>query len=160
MILYIVFGLIFLALIVIAIMSAKEFHWVNSLLLILLFLSTAAASMGLAGVLHRRSKAVKKLSAIEKRLDKVRADYNTAVFGGADAIGFGKSSLRALSAQLDLLQVGRGRVWNGGQVVAADGQWTFNFPKAVPEGGENQLKILLEVEVHVFKEEALSLIHI
>ena len=154
MILYIVFGLIFLALIVIAIMSAKEFHWVNSLLLILLFLSTAAASMGLAGVLHRRSKAVKKLSTIEKRLDKVRADYNTAVFGGADAIGFGKSSLRALSAQLDLLQVGRGRVWNGGQVVAADGQWTFNFPKAVPEGGEDQLKLLLEVEVHVFKEEA------
>ncbi len=154
MILYIVFGLIFLALVVIAVMSAKEFHWVNSLLLIFLFLSTAAASMGLAGVLHKRSKAVKKLASVEKRLDKVRADYNKAVFGGADAIGFGKSSLRALSAQLDLLRVGRGRVWNGGKVVAADGEWTFTFPTAVPEGGESQLKSLQEIEVHVFKEEA------
>jgi hypothetical protein len=154
MILYIVFGLIFLALVVIAVMSAKEFHWVNSLLLIFLFLSTAAASMGLAGVLHKRTKAVKKLSTIEKRLDKVHADYNKAVFGDADAIGFGKSSLRALSAQLDLLQVGRGRVWNGGKVAAADGEWTFTFPTAVPAGGENQLASLQEIEVHVFKEEA------
>jgi len=154
MILYIVYGLIFLALIVIAVLSAKEFHWVNSLLLIFLFLSTAAASMGLAGVLHKRSKAVKKLSAVEKRLTKVQADYNKAVFGGADAIGFGKSSLRALSAKLDLLRVGRGRVWNGGTVVAADGEWTFTFPTAVPAGGENQMKSLQEIEVHVFKEES------
>ena len=153
MILYIVYGLIFLALIVIAIMSAKEFHWVNSLLLIFLFLSTAAASMGLAGVLHQRSKAVKKLSTAEKKLTRVRADYNKAVFGDADAIGFGKSSLRALSAQLDLLRVGRGRVWSGGTVVAADGEWTFTFPTAVPAGGENQMRGLQEVEVHVFREE-------
>ena len=100
MILYIVYGLIFLALIVIAVLSAKEFHWVNSLLLIFLFLSTAAASMGLAGVLHKRSKAVKKLAKAEKNLTRVRADYNKAVFGDADAIGFGKSSLRALSCLL------------------------------------------------------------
>ncbi len=156
MILYIVFGLIFVALIVIAILSAKEFHWVNSLLLIFLFLSTAAASMGLAGVLHKRSKAVKNLATKEKNLTRVSADYNKAVFGDADAIGFGKSSLRALSAQLDLLQVGRGRVWNGGKVVAADGDWTFTFPAAVPEGGLAQLESLVEVEVHVFKEEAIQ----
>ena len=154
MILYIVFGLIFLALIVIAVMSAKEFHWVNSLLLIFLFLSTAAASMGLAGVLHRRTKAVKKLSKVEKNLTRVRADYNKAVFGDADAIGFGKSSLRALSAQLELLRVGRGRVWNGGTVVEADGEWTFTFPTAVPAGAENQMKSLQDIEVHVFSEEA------
>ncbi len=153
MILYIVLGLIFLALIVIAILSAKELHWVNSLILIFLFLSTAAASMGLAGVLFKRTKAVQKLTSVQKKLTKANADYNTAVFGGADAIGFGKASLRSLSAQLDLLQVGRGRVWNGGKVTPADGEWTFTFPNPVPEGGEAQLKQLEEIEVHVFSEE-------
>ena len=156
MILYIVYGLIFLALVVIAILSAKEFHWVNSLLLIFLFLSTAAASMGLAGVLHKRSKQVKNLATKEKNLTRVRADYNKAVFGDADAIGFGKSSLRALSAQLDLLRVGRGRAWSGGTVVEADGAWTFTFPKAVPDGGLAQMESLQGIEVHVFSEQALQ----
>ena len=59
-----------------------------------------------------------------------------------------------MSAQLDLLRVGRGRVWSGGTVVAADGEWTFTFPTAVPAGGEVQLATLQEVEVHVFREEA------
>ncbi len=154
MILYIIFGLIFLALIVIAILSSKELHWVNSLILIFLFLSTAAASMGMAGVLHKRTKAVTKLNKIEQQLEKTRDDYNKAVFGDADAIGFGKKSLRALSAQLDLLQVGRGRVWNGGKVVSGDGAWTYTFADAVPEGGENQLSTLEEIEVHVFSEQA------
>jgi len=106
--------------------------------------------------MDRRTKVVRKLAKVQKNLTKVRADYNKAVFGDADAIGFGKSSLRALSAQLDLLQVGQGRVWNGGAVAAADGEWTFTFPNAVPEGGENQLATLEEIEVHVFSEQPLQ----
>ena len=112
--------------------------------------------MGLAGVLHKRSKQVKNLATKEKNLTRVRADYNKAVFGDADAIGFGKSSLRALSAQLDLLRVGRGRAWSGGTVVEADGAWTFTFPKAVPDGGLAQMESLQGIEVHVFSEQALQ----
>ena len=152
MILYIVFGLIFLGLVVLAVLSAKELHWVNSLIVILLFLSSAAASMGMAGVLHQRSKQVSKLSKVQSDLTRVTNDYNKVVFGSADDIGYGKTSLRALSAKLALLQVGSGRVWKQGRVTQADGEWSFTFPNAAPEGSENQMALLKDIEVHVFSD--------
>ena len=156
MIFYIVYGLIFLILIVLSVMAAKHLHWINAVIVVLLFLSTAAASLGMAGVLFKRSKAVKKLNTIETKTVAIRKDYNDAVFGDANSIGFGKNSLRAKTAELDLLLVGRGRVWNGGTATAAEGEWTYAFPSPVPPGSEDQLKLLEGMEVNVFSERPLT----
>ena len=154
---YLVYGIILVVLIAGCVMAAKHWHWVNTVFLILTFLAGVAATVGMAQVFSKRSAAVKALSDIEKKHEKASAQLNEAIYGKASDIGYGENSLRGVSNRLNLELMGRGRVWSGGNVaVAEQGLWNFKFGSAVPEGEDNQLALLKQIEVQVFRDQVIN----
>jgi 23S rRNA pseudoU1915 N3-methylase RlmH len=154
---YLVYGIILVVLIAGCVMAAKHWHWVNTVFLILTFLAGVAATVGMAQVFYKRSKAVKALSDITKKHDLVSAQLNEAIYGKPSDIGYGEKSLRGVSNKLNLELLGRGRVWSGGNVASAgEGLWDFKFASAIPEGGDIQLKLLDQIEVQVFRDQVIN----
>lgn len=148
---YIVFGLLFLLLIVFAVMASKHWHWINTVFLILTFIAGTAAATGMAKVFYKRSKAVAALNSIQEKTVAARRNLRVAIQGTADDIGYGKDSLRALSNELNLMLMGRGRVWTGGDVAANDGAWNFTLPQPMENVDPETLTKLQQMEVHVFR---------
>ncbi len=154
---YLVYGIILVVLIAGCVMAAKHWHWVNTVFLILTFLAGVAATAGMAQVFYKRSKAVKALSDIQKKHATASAQLNEAIYGKASDIGYGENSLRGVSNKLNLELMGRGRVWSGGNVAGAEeGLWNFKFGSAVPEGDDNQLALLKQIEVQVFRDQIIN----
>jgi len=154
---YLVYGIIFVVLIAGCVMAAKHWHWVNTVFLILTFLAGVAATAGMAQVFYKRSKAVKSLSNAVKQHDTVSKQLNVAIYGKASDIGYGENSLRGVSNKLNLELMGRGRVWSGGNVAAAgEGLWNFKFASPVPEGEDEQLAQLKQIEVQVFRDQVIN----
>ena len=154
---YLVYGIIFVALIAGCVMAAKYWHWVNTVFLILTFLAGIAATAGMAQVFYKRSKAVRAYNDIVEKHEKAKSALNVAINGKASDIGYGENSLRGVSNKLNLELMGRGRVWSGGNVaVAGEGLWEFKFPNAVPEGEDNQLAQLKQIEVQVFRDQVIN----
>ena len=159
---YLVYGIILVVLIAGCVMAAKYWHWVNTVFLILTFLAGIAATAGMAQVFYKRSKAVKALSNVQKQHDAAKKQLNEAIYGKASDIGYGENSLRGVSNKLNLELMGRGRVWSGGNVAAAGANeagadlWDFKFASAVPEGEDNQLAQLKQIEVQVFRDQVIN----
>lgn len=154
---YLVYGIILVVLIAGCVMAAKHWHWVNTVFLILTFLAGVAATAGMAQVFFKRSKAVSSLSKIQKQHDTSKKQLDEAIYGKASDIGYGENSLRGVSNKLNLELMGRGRVWSGGNVAAeGEGLWNFKFGTAVPEGEDNQLALLKQIEVQVFRDQVIN----
>ena len=154
---YLVYGLILVVLIAGCVMAAKYWHWVNTVFLILTFLAGIAATLGMAQVFFKRSKVVSKYNKIVKDHATAEEQLNVAIFGKPSDIGYGEKSLRGVSNKLNLELMGRGRVWSGGTVSKeGEGTWNFKFPAAVPEGEDNQLIQLKQIEVQVFRDQVIN----
>ena len=154
---YLVYGIIFVVLIAGCVMAAKHWHWVNTVFLVLTFISGVAATAGMAKVFYKRSKAVQAYNKIVQDHAKASQELNVAIYGKPSDIGYGEQSLRAVSNKLNLELLGRGRVWSGGAVDSAgEGKWNFKFANAVPEGEGNQLDQLEQIEVQVFRDQVIN----
>ena len=127
-----VVGLIALIVFVFAILSAKNWHWVNVVLLIFTLIASITSIIGMTQAFkHRRDGMVQFRDA---RIDalKKEAKLEKIISGDPLSIKYGKGSLRDSNNRLTLALTGRGHVWLGGTVsktASADGeqQHTFTF---------------------------------
>jgi len=84
---YLVYGIIFVVIIAGCVMAAKYWHWINTVFLILTFLAGIAASMGMAQVLYKRSRAVLAYNKIVKEHAKSKEELEVAIYGKPSDIG-------------------------------------------------------------------------
>lgn len=156
MILYAILGLLFIVMVVLAVLSArKDWHWLNPVLLVFIFLSGSAGMIGMAQTLHLRRKA---LSAVEEQLERAtrfEAERQQVIFGEYSSAEYGPESLRGLSQQIELMKLGRGREWSGGTVTNNNGPITFTFPAEQPDVDNDNMS-LERVELFAFADQDLT----
>jgi len=166
MILFAVLGLLFIAMIVFAVMSArKDWHWLNPVLLVFIFIAGSAAMIGMGQTLHLRRGVLSKLDKEQKRVVRAETQRQELLYGDMSSSEYGPKSLRGLSQQNELLQLGRGRVWSGHKlpkppetqlpktIANVDGEIEFKFPAEQPEV-EDESMSLANVELFAFSNDA------
>lgn len=156
MILYAILGLIFIAMVVLTVMSVKDWHWLNPVLLILIFIAGSAGMIGMAQTLHLRTEAQAKLASLTKRADTAEANQQMAVYGDVNSTEYGPESLRGVNQQVNLMMIGRGRTWEGGTVANNNGDIEFTFP-VVQGAVETEDQNLENVELFAFAEGQLQI---
>ena len=129
-------------LVVFAILSAKNWHWVNVVFLILTLITSITAIIGMTFAFDHRYEGLKAYRDAVRIADKKEAELIEIVGGDPLSVQYGKDSLRYSSNQLALAMTGRGISWSGRATAV--------------EGEENQRKFTLESERDLAKEAALS----
>lgn len=151
MILYAILGLIFIAMVVLTVLSVKDWQWLNPVLLILIFIAGSAGMIGMAQTLHLRTKAQAKLESLRERADTAEANAQQAIYGDVNSTEYGPESLRGINQQVNLMMLGRGRTWEGGSVSNQNGNIEFTFPE-VQGAVETEDQNLENVELFAFAE--------
>jgi hypothetical protein len=133
-----------------AVISArKDWHWLNPVLLIFIFIAGSAGMIGMAQTLHMRRSVLKKIEGERSRVVRAEEQQQKLVYGDLNSAEYGPESLRGRAKQLELLQLGRGRVWEGGTVSNEDGEIKFAFPAEQPEVEDENMS-LVNVELFAF----------
>ena len=150
MIFLVVIGLLFIAMIVFAVLSArKDWFWLNPVLLVFIFIAGVVGIAAMSQTLQLRLAAMKKVDSETKRMVRAEKERQEVIFGDLNSSTYGPNSLRGLNQQLELLQLGRGRVWPGGTVANENGKIKFTFPAPQPEIDNADLS-LVDAELVAF----------
>ena len=116
-----VVGLIALIVFVFAILSAKNWHWVNVVLLIFTLIASITSIIGMTYAFkHRRDGMVQFRDARDDALKK-EARLEKIISGDPLSVKYDKGSLRDSNNRLALAMTGRGHAWRG-CTVTADGE--------------------------------------
>ena len=105
-----VLGLAFIMLVVFCVMSAKTWHWVNIVFVVLTFISGVLAIFGLTQVYHLRTEAVAEVADAEEKLIKVEAAADKQIYGDLTSLSYDPGTLRYINEALIRELAGRGRV--------------------------------------------------
>ena len=146
---YAIIGLVFVLLIVFGVLSAKNWHWLNIVFLILTFVAGVAACGAMAKSLKLRRDNINEAEKWEKQKEKNQEQANLAIVGSPNSISYDSKSLRGINELLTREMHGRGRVWAGGTVSfkgndADDPNRIFKFSAARESvDPTNQLKGIL-----------------
>ncbi len=156
---YAIIGLIFVLLIVFGVLSAKNWHWVNIVFLILTFVAGSAATAAMAKSLKLRRDNIKNAMDQEKRAVDNEAKMNLAIYGSPNSISYDPGSLRGMNELLTRELYGRGRVWSSGTVTFKgddpdDGNRIFTFPE--PRDAANPQNQMKGIQVYAFADEPVN----
>jgi|GEM_PF-1164990 len=149
---YLIFGLLFVLLIVFTVMTVRNWHWSHIVVLILTFITGIAASIGAAKTLKMRRQGLVDVKNSEERLEAVTVALKKQRFGEPTAHSYSTESLRGVEEALKLRRTGRGRVWESGAVSVNDNNRIFTFPQP-RNPGDPQIGILSNVLVFAFLDE-------
>lgn len=149
-----ILGLAFILLIVFCVMSAKTWHWVNIVFVVLSFLAGVAAIFGLTEVYKLRTDAIASVNEWERKAEEAEAAANLQIVGDPTSLAYEPGSLRFISETLTRELAGRGRVWSHGQITPDNERRDFTFSNERPVGPEVQP--LLDVVLHAFLERQVT----
>ena len=113
-----VVGLLALVVFVLAILSAKNWHWVNVVLLIFTLIASITAIIGMTQAFKHRRDGMLDFQKQRKAAEKAEAKVAHIIGGDPLSIKYDKGSLRDNNNRLALAMTGRGRSWKGGEVSA------------------------------------------
>lgn len=133
---YAIVGIVTLLFIVFVVLSAKSWHWVNIVFLVLTYLVGLGTVIGAAQVLQLRTKEVSALAKSEKRMMDLEKQLDQALYGPADSNEYGPKSLFALSEKYSRQSLGQGRTWDNGAVEQKDNNRVFKFSTSSPKGDD------------------------
>ncbi|MBL8889693.1 MAG: hypothetical protein JNL67_06920 [Planctomycetaceae bacterium] len=140
MLFYIFVGVLFIALIVFLVFSAKYWHWAHVTAVALVFLTAVPAYYCLAYSLKTRKAIVKQFHDSVKELETEKTKYFNVVYGVQPGTrgGFGDGSLKAELALYNLLTTGKGRSWDQATLQARNGnEITVDISVAAAPNPEN-----------------------
>ena len=141
-------GIVTLLFIVFVFLSAKSWHWVNIVFLVLTYLVGVGTVIGAAQVLNLRSKEVLALKQSEERLLELETQLDEALYGPADSNEYGPKSLFALSERFNQQTRGNGRSWVDGAVEQKESNRVFQFSAESPKGDSMSDMLLLSL-IHI-----------
>jgi len=112
-----VVGLIALLVFVFAILSAKNWHWVNVVFLVLTLITSITAIIGMTFAFDHRYEGMVEFKKQSDAAEKAEEKVVQLIGGDPLSVKYGKDSLRYNSNQLALAMTGRGRKWREGRVT-------------------------------------------
>ena len=116
-----VVGLIALIVLVFAILSAKNWHWVNVVLLIFTLIASITSIIGMTYAFKHRRDGMLTFQRESKRALDAEAKLENIISGDPLSAKYGKGSLRDSNNRLALAMTARGHAWRG-CTVTADGE--------------------------------------
>ena len=122
-----VVGLIALIVLVFAILSAKNWHWVNVVFLILTLITSITAIVGMTFAFQHRREGMLEYKKYLDAAEKAEAQVAEIIGGDPLSVKYGKDSLRYNNNQLALAMTGRGRAWRGGEITVEGDQRKFTL---------------------------------
>ena len=144
-----IMGLVCLLVLVFAIMSAKTWHWVNIVFLLLTLIAGVAAAFGMTQIYNQRTSDLREYQQALERMTRAEAALEEATVGDPLSPTHAPGTLRHVNQELSTLMVGRGRVWNGS--IAANGDLrTFTF--ADPRDVSNEREQLKDYILYGFQD--------
>ena len=143
-------GLMFVLVVVFGVLSAKQWHWSNVVLLVLCFITATTAIMGMTKAYKLRMNAFKKLEQEQKRFDRAEQEAILATTGDPASTLYEAGCLRAVSEELSREIEGRGRVWSNGQIVKENNNRIFNFANVRED--DPDVSPLKDVVLYAFEE--------
>ena len=156
MILYAILGLLFIVTVVLTVLSAKnDWHWLNPVLLIFIFIAGSAGMIGMAQTLNGRKTVLKKIEDLGKKIETAEAARQKVIYGDLNSDSYGPESLRGSGQRLELMKLGRGRTWANGSVKNVNGAIEFTFPSEQPVV-ENDDMSLENVELFAFADQPIK----
>lgn len=151
MIAYLVVGLVFLLLIVLAVLARKHWHWSNIVFVLLTYLAGVAALSGLGKVYERRTAALRDFQQSEVARETALTERDLAIYGPPGAFQYTPDSLRGTNERLNLELIGQGRVWMNGSVEARGENYLFKF-KTARDANDPTLGKMKNVLLYVFAD--------
>lgn len=127
---YVIFGLLFVLLLVFGFLTARNWHWSSIVLLVLSYIAAVACAFGAAKSLHLRQEALQANETAMKRRADAAAELSRSRYGEPTALTYGPDSLYGVEEALKLKLTGRGRVWMNGTVEDSNGNRLYKFPAA------------------------------
>ena len=124
---WIVFGVLFIALIFTLVKSLTTWTWVPVVALVGICLTTVFGAFALSYTFKARTAWIRKDQQNRELLEKATARFNEAMYGAADAIEYGPESHEGLNSQVSLLEIGQGRIWQEGQAASENGNVRITF---------------------------------
>lgn len=136
-----VVGLIALIVLVFAILSAKNWHWVNVVFLILTLITSITAIIGMTFAFDHRYKGMVEFKTQSDEAEKAEAKVVKIISGEPLSVQYDKDSLRYNNNQLALAMTGRGRKWREGRVeVEGDNRkFTLRNERDFALGGDGEV---------------------
>ena len=122
-----VVGLLALIVIVFAILSAKNWHWVNVVFLILTLITSITAIIGMTFVYQHRREGLEAYKRESKAAEDAEKRLAEVVVGDPLSVKYGKKSLRYNDNQLALAMTARGRSWRGVKVTVDGDEHKFTL---------------------------------
>ena len=116
-----VVGLLALVVLVFAILSTKNWHWINVVLLILTLIVSITSVIGMTQVFKHRRDGMLAYEKQRKAAERAEAEVAKIIGGDPLSIKYDTGSLRDNNNQLALAMTGRGRAWRGSDVSVAEG---------------------------------------
>lgn len=133
MLFYIFAGVLFIALVVFLVYSAKLWHWAHVTAVALVFLTAVPAYYCAAYVLKTRKAIVKEHAEAQKAAESERTRYLNVLYGAQTGTGggFGDGSLKAELTRYKLLTTGKGRSWDQSTLQSRN-ETAYVFEVAAP----------------------------
>ncbi len=126
-----IFSVLLILLVFFLFKSAETWSWVPITMVVLIFLTSIFAGITASRSLKTRNAWKKQAQENEKTLARVENEFREALVGAQNTVaGYGEGSLRQVNSELQLSQIGKGRVWNGGSPTRNGGQFSLNFTAA------------------------------
>ena len=121
-----VVGLIALIVFVFAILSAKNWHWVNVVLLVFTLIASITSIVGMTFAYKHRRDGMVLFQKESKRATDAEKKLETIVSGDPLSLKYDKGSLRDSNNRLALAMTSRGNAWQG-SAASADGLNKFTL---------------------------------
>ncbi|MEL7497994.1 MAG: hypothetical protein AAFN77_10315 [Planctomycetota bacterium] len=152
-------ALVVIAVIVLAAISSKTWHWSHIVFLSLTAIATGFAANGMAVVFEQRTKAMKQYETQLTNADRNEKELEEATTGVGLSDSYDPGTLRYVDEQLSRALIGRGRVWTGGSPELVDLQkrefkYRFAQARVLPDEGspEANLVRLKDYKLYAYAE--------
>ena len=142
----IVIGVLFLILAASLWQSASNWTWIPIVSVLFIFVTAVFAGIYTSKTLKTRHAWMRKDQENQRLADQALAERDEALYGPADAISFPRASLTGTNNTLNLMMVGQGRIWRGGQPTPmGDGNISMTFTDQGGPSPTSQLKQDMQV---------------
>lgn len=157
MLAWIIVGVLFIALIFALIKSAMTWTWIPITTVCLIFITAVLGGYALSYTFKSRSAWIRKADQNAELAEQASSRFNEVMFGPEDSIGYSPDSHQGLNGEVNLMQIGKGRIWEDGQPSNEDGSITVTFSKVGLDGETTVAsQMLTDMTVYAFANRSID----
>jgi hypothetical protein len=145
-----VVGLGAIVLVVCLVLAAKIWHWLHVVLVFLVFAAAVGGAVVASRSLKTRSAWMDQARKNEQRMKEEQQQLEAALYGPANEVALTNESLRGITIELKLAELGKGRVWPNGTVAVDGEQIVITYPA---DGVVRPAQLQQDMKVYAFRDD-------